>query len=120
MRRIYSAQMDDMFIPNEDQEVDVAVPFSKKEIRPEEVKREGDRGISASSYVKITFDRFVTLVANHSFIEVVEKNKDQEVIISTNLLTDLANARGISPKTRGPILFAIGLLIGAVVVKYLL
>ena len=90
--------MDDIYLPDEEQ---INMPFTRKEIKPEEVKKEGTTGINASSYVKITFDRFVTLVANHSFIEVVEKNKNEEVIISTNLLTDLANARGISPRKMG-------------------
>ncbi len=109
-----------MFIPDEEQDADEATAFSKKEIQTEHVRKEGNTGIDASSYVKITFDRFVTLVANHSFLDVVEKNKDQEVIISTNLLTDLANARGLSPKTRGPIIFGAGLLIGGLVIKFLL
>ncbi|MEK9166865.1 MAG: hypothetical protein AAB836_01035 [Patescibacteria group bacterium] len=108
--------MDDIYLPDEEQ---INMPFTRKEIKPEEVKKEGTTGINASSYVKITFDRFVTLVANHSFIEVVEKNKNEEVIISTNLLTDLANARGISPRKMGPFLFAGGLLLGGIIVKFL-
>ena len=110
--------MDDIFLPEEDSadlDATTEASFIRKEIKTE-MKKEQEAAISASSYVKITFDRFVTLVANHSFIEVVEKNKDEEVIISTNLLTDLANARGISPKTRGPILLAVGIGIGALIV----
>lgn len=111
--------MDDIYLPDEEQDADDALPFTRKEIKSEEVKKEGSKGIQASSYVKITFDRFVTLVANHSFIEVVEKNKNEEVIISTNLLTDLANARGISPRKMGPVLFAVGLVVGGLIVKFL-
>lgn len=69
-------------------------------------------GVSASDFVKITFDRFVTLVANHSFSDVVENNRNEEVIISTNLLTDLANSRRFVPSTRVPLMILGGIVVG--------
>lgn len=103
--------MDDIFLPDEDDSNNVDVEFERTEINPEELVGHPS-GVNASDYVKITFDRFVTLVANHSFLEVVERNKDEDVILSTNLLTDLANARRFSPSTRGPLMILGGVVIG--------
>ena len=113
--------MDDILLPDEtvdDSSSDV--DFQKSHISESKTDYSGSTGsINASDHVKITFDRFVTLVANHSFIDVVERNKDEEVIMSTNLLTDLANARGISPKTRGPLLLLAGVVIGIFIAYFL-
>jgi hypothetical protein len=100
--------MDDIYIPDETDEGQVA--FEKQPI--EDLKVTHPSGLNASDYVKITFDRFVALVANHSFLEVVERNKNEEVILSTNLLTDLANARRFSPNTRTPLLVLGGIVVG--------
>lgn len=100
--------MDDIYLPQEG-EPEEPIEFEKKAIE-EEVSPSVSP--NASNYVKITFDRFVTLVANHSFLEVVERNKNEEVILSTNLLTDLANARRFSPRTRGPLMVIAGLAFG--------
>ncbi len=48
--------------------------------------------VSAETKVIIKFGKFVELVAKHSFVDVVEKNADEEIIINANLLADLANA----------------------------
>lgn len=72
--------------------------------------------------VRISFSKFVQLVVNHSFEEVVEKNQDAEIIISTNLLSDLANAHPESeeqPKKMPVILFIIGLGLGIVITYFL-
>lgn len=102
--------MDDITIPDENEADEVSVEFEKRSL--EEEKPSHPSGINASGYVKITFDRFVALVASHSFLDVVERNKQEEVIISTNLLTDLANARRFSPVTRNPLLLIGGLVVG--------
>ncbi len=69
--------------------------------------------------VKITFARFVQLVANHSFIDMVDKNADQPVIVSGNLLADLANAHDRSSGRRLPLMFVGGLVIG-IAITYLI
>jgi hypothetical protein len=73
--------------------------------------------VSAADKVKVKFDKFITLVATHTYEDILKKNADEDVIISTNLLTDLANAHddssGSSKKV--PILFGLGILIGVVV-----
>jgi hypothetical protein len=108
--------MDDIFLPDETEDSqDEPVEFRKSEIQPEKVAGPGHpAGVDASDYVKLTFGRFVTLVANHSFEDVVERNKDEDVILSTNLLTDLANSRRFSPNTRGPLMVLGGILLGII------
>ncbi len=77
---------------------------------------EAQQASEPSSLVKVNFDRFVVLVASRSFMEVVERNKDEEVVISTNLLTDLANAKRSAPETKMPLIFigalSLGILLG--------
>jgi hypothetical protein len=105
--------MDDIFFPDESEDDSVesepVVQFERAAIE----KNDGHpSGIDASNYVKVTFGRFVALVANHSFVEVVERNENEEVILSTNLLTDLANARRFSPNTKGPVMIIGGIVFG--------
>lgn len=66
--------------------------------------------------VRIKFDKFVTLVATHTYEDILKRNADQDVIISTDLLTDLANAHEEetgSKKT--PVLFAAGIVLGILI-----
>lgn len=66
--------------------------------------------------VKIKFDKFVTLVATHTYEDILKKNADQDVIISTNLLTDLANAHEDETSSKKiPVLFAAGIVLGIVI-----
>lgn len=103
--------MDDIYIPDEtDEDEEGQVAFERQSI--EDVKGTHPSGLNPSDYVKITFDRFVALVANHSFLDTVERNKNEEIILSTNLLTDLANARRYSPNTRMPLIVMGGIAVG--------
>ena len=74
----------------------------------------------AASKVRVSFDNFVNLVANHNYEEVVEKNRNEEVIVSSNLLADLANAHEQEEERRIPAIFIIGVVIGIVVTYILL
>lgn len=108
--------IDDIFLPDETDEGTEDLGFHRKEI--EGTRHEAHAhpsGIHASNYVKITFDRFVTLVANHSFSDVIEDNRYEEIIISTNLLTDLANSRRFVPSTRVPLMIMGGIVLGILV-----
>lgn len=102
---------DDIFLPDETEAPMEDFGFEQTEISLG--RSDGHpSGVSASDFVKITFDRFVTLVANHSFSDVVENNRNEEVIISTNLLTDLANSRRFVPSTRVPLMILGGIVVG--------
>ncbi len=70
--------------------------------------------------VKVSFDNFVKLVANHNYEDVIDKNKDEHVIVSSNLLADLANAHEQEEERRIPAIFIIGVLIGIVITYILL
>ncbi len=109
--------MDDIFLPDETEDLLEPVEFERAAVQMPSANHAS--GVDASDFVKLTFDRFVTLVANHSFAEVVERNKNEDVIIRTNLLTDLANSRRIAPNTRGPLLALAGFLFGILVAYFL-
>lgn len=71
--------------------------------------------------VKVKFDKFVNLIATHAYQEIFDKHLDEDVIISTDLLTDLANAqeeKGDSKKI--PAFFIIGIVIGVLITWLLL
>ena len=120
--------MDEILLPDEDEVMDLdSAGFQSAPIA---VHSGGDAGkslndgshpsgVSASDYVKITFARFVALVGNHSFVEVIEKNGQEEVILSANLLTDLANSKRFSPNTKGPLMVLGGVLAG-ILIGYIL
>lgn len=106
--------MDDIYLPEEDEMLE-EVTFEKAAVSsPASTSSTPTHpsGTSPSDYVRITFDRFVALVANHAFLDVVERNKDEEVILSTNLLTDLANARRFAPNPKPYLMVAAGIFAG--------
>ena len=122
--------MDDITLPNEDDDrlfirpvEDDEVVFEKHaldddlEVGEVEIQQAG-QGISdlpnAGDHVKIHFARFVQLVANHSFIDIVDKHAESDVIVSGNLLADLANAHDRNQEKRMPMMFVAGLVIGIV------
>lgn len=76
--------------------------------------------IEAGNHVSIQFSKFVQLVANHGYWDVVEKNAEEKVILSGDLLTDLANAEDRSKEKRLPLIFMAGLLIGIVLTYIIL
>ncbi len=70
-----------------------------------------------ASKVRVKFDKFITLVATHTYEDILRKNADEDVIISTNLLTDLANAHEETDTSskKVPMLFIVGLFVGILV-----
>ena len=107
--------MDEILLPDEDELMDLDdAGFQSAPIGNQGGGDDSGHpsGVNASDYVKITFARFVALVGNHSFVEVIEKNGNEEVILSANLLTDLANSKRFSPNTKGPLMIIGGILTG--------
>lgn len=71
--------------------------------------------------VKIKFDKFVNLIATHAYEEIFENHLDEDVIVSTDLLADLANAHEEKEGNKKiPIFFFIGILLGVVIAWILL
>ena len=70
--------------------------------------------------VKVKFEKFVNLIATHSYEEIFEKHIDEDVIISTDLLADLANAHEEKGDRKVPVIFLLGILLGIVVTWLLL
>lgn len=70
-------------------------------------------------YIKVKFDKFVQLVASRDFLSVLEQNRDEEIVMSSNLLTELAGAVEEKSEKKTPVIFLVGLAIG-VVITYLL
>lgn len=69
--------------------------------------------------VKVKFDKFVNLIATHAYEEIIEKHLDEDVIISTNLLTDLANAHEEKEDKKMPLVFIVGILLGVILTYFL-
>jgi len=85
---------------------------SVEAVTPEEVAV-----ISAgpNNKVKVKFDKFVNLVATHAYEEVFEEHADEEIIISTDLLTDLANSHEDKGEKKMPLIFVAGIILGGLV-----
>jgi len=62
--------------------------------------------------VKIKFDKFVDLVATHAYEDIFERHADEDVIIGTDLLADLANAHEEKSDRKGAMIFVFGIALG--------
>lgn len=69
--------------------------------------------------IKVKFEKFVQLVATKDFLSVLERNKNEDVILSSNLLTELASSTEERAEKKSPVVFLVGLAIG-VIITYLL
>lgn len=90
------------------------------EVLFEQKKKEFKEADEPSSQVRVSFGKFVQMVASHDFERVVDKYGDEDIVMSTNLLTELANAHEeVEEDSRVPLFFIVGLGIG-IVITYLL
>ena len=64
--------------------------------------------------IKVKFGKFVQLVQNHDFAGVIEAHADDEIIMTSNLLTELAGAHDKREERKIPLVFLIGIVIGVV------
>jgi len=69
--------------------------------------------------VRVKFSKFVQLVTSRDCSDVVNANTEEDVIISSNLLTELAGAHDEREEKKIPLVFLVGLAIG-VVLTYIL
>lgn len=112
---------------NADGSYDVAVNQVEQELEDaidevvEEVE-ETDQEIDATAprdSVIVKFSTFVNLVASRDFSKVLEANPDEQIIISSNLLTELAGVKDEKGEKKVPLVFVVGIAIG-VVLTYIL
>lgn len=98
---------------------DVA-PDHSFEVRPLDSSEEGSSAPALAEdrppteKVKVRFDKFVQLVATHNFDEVLEQNAGEEIVLSSNLLMDLANAHEdkSDPSRKTQMIFIVGIVLG--------
>lgn len=90
--------------------------FTVTHVTPSEVRAQ-----EPGNKVKVNFRNFVHLVATHDVEGAMEKHSDEEIIVSTNLLTDLANAHEELPDERSklPVYLIIGIVIGIVITYFI-
>lgn len=82
--------------------------------------KEQDIGdVEPRDYVKVKFTKFIQLVTSRDCSDVVDANPDEDVVISSNLLTELAGAHDEREEKKIPLVFLVGLAIG-VVLTYIL
>src|SRR3989339_902183 len=75
------------------------------EIDPDNVK----------SFIKVPFSKFVQLVAVHDFEKILDKYAEEQIVLSTSLLTDLANSHEPEEKeSKIPLFFVVGVIFGIV------
>lgn len=79
-----------------------AVPVSDEELK----------NLNPTSKVKVRIDRFVNLIATHKYEEVIDDHINEEIVISTDLLADLANAHEDHGERRFLWYFLLGLAVG--------
>lgn len=77
----------------------------------------GDSGPrEPSELVKVKFEKFVQLVATHNFEEVLKRYPNEDIVLGSNLLMDLASAHeDADDGKRQPILIGLGVVIGLVI-----
>lgn len=70
--------------------------------------------------VLIKFPKFVHLIVMHNFESVMEKHEDQDIVITTDLLVDLANAHDDVEATLPWGYIILGVMFGVVVAVFLM
>jgi len=84
------------------------------EAEPTELQQPDIEQLVPKDTIKVKFGKFVQLVANHDFDEVIEAHAEDEIIMTSNLLTDLAGAHDKREERKIPLIFLVGIVIGVV------
>ncbi|MBD3327950.1 hypothetical protein GF340_01455 [Candidatus Peregrinibacteria bacterium] len=64
--------------------------------------------------IKVKFGSFVNLVANHELQDVIAANANEDIIMNSTLLTELASAKDQREERKIPLVFLVGIAIGVV------
>ncbi len=89
-------------------------------LQPVSMREAEDIEYEPTNKVKVKFDKFVNLIATHAYEDIIDKHVDQDIVISTDLLTDLANAHEEKEDKKTPLLFLLGIVLGIAVTWILL
>ena len=84
------------------------VIFEHHHISDEAVAVESPKEAEVTTLVKMKFPNFAKLVATHSFEDVLEKNKGEDIILPADLLADLANADLVEDERKRQIILVLG------------
>jgi hypothetical protein len=96
--------------PGEDKKESSAKPINDSDIND----------LKASAKVKVKFDKFVHLIVNQGSEEVLDSYVDEDIIVSADLLTDLASGKEEKKDRKLPLIFAFGIFLGILVTWFLL
>ncbi len=99
----------------EEKEVEALIEQEEKIIGNLEAVSVGDAEeakLNPHTKVKVKFDKFVNLIASHAYEEVFDQHVDEDIIVSTDLLTDLANAHEEKSDRKMPVIFLVGIVLG--------
>jgi len=107
---------------------DIKIPDSHSKKNDFEVKHVAAAEVRVpaepSEKVRVNFEKFVQLVATHDFEEVMRKHAKEDIVLSTNLLTDLANAHDDKEEDTGkkkiPIFFIVGIILGVIITYWVI
>ncbi len=69
---------------------------------------------SATELIKVRFGTFVNLIANRELEDVFDSNAEQQIIMNSNLLTELASSKDRREDKKIPLVFVVGIVIGIV------
>lgn len=105
---------------------DVEVPSEDLGFEVNEVRRDDDEALDEvieeiaerepGEMVRVKFDKFVQLVATHNFEDVLKDHSDEDIVMNSNLLMDLASAHeDTDDSKKQPLLIGIGVAIGVAV-----
>ncbi len=110
--------LQDAFDELQDEVLDQVEELEEEHSYPE---REKERVVNAEphDFVKVKFPKFVQLVSTHDCTEVMRNYENADIVMSSDLLTELAGTHDEKEEKKIPLVFIVGIAIG-VVLTYLL
>lgn len=103
-----------------DDDFDTRIDAGEMPVKASPVHETDMSEMRTTEKVRVKFDKFAALVAGHASQELLDKCRDEDVIVSTNLLTDLANTGGGSDSKKVPAMFMVGIILGIILTWILL
>lgn len=96
----------------EDQEVEEVI---EEATRAEQIAADSE----PRDFVRVKFPKFVQLISSRDCSEVINANADEDIVMSSNLLTELAGTQDDKEEKKIPLVFLVGLAIGVVITYFL-